>query len=175
MPPRRATSSESEYVGKIWPALMRRPDANIPRNQLGTPVVVELGVEGFCRNHLPDPQCAGGPHIWNNLAKDWELGYTGSGDGGRNTFRTDKWHSNYDESVPAQEIEKVEAWMKVRGVRDQVGERYKIPNPQEWVKGFQGRMYRFAFLDENGQEVPDVDTSNPDITRMWHGAKWEST
>ena len=69
MPPR---PKEPKYAGGKWPPLYRTAGPNIPCNQLGVPMVTQLNVEGFCRNHLPDPKCKGGPQVWNDLAQLWE-------------------------------------------------------------------------------------------------------
>ena len=59
----------------MLPPLMRDPASDVPTNQLGVPYAKikaydDAYVEGFCVSHCPDPQCEGGPRIWNDLAAD---------------------------------------------------------------------------------------------------------
>ena len=137
--------------------------------------MTELGLPGFCRTHLPDPACQGGPQYWNDLSA-WEYGYTGSGSGGRKTFNHD-WNVNqHDYDIPSPyKPQHLDAFLRVRGVRNKFGRLQEIRNITRHFPGFGGKCYRFPFLDAEGQPVPLPAEKDKRWLRCWHGSSQEST
>ena len=156
VPPRPHPKQPRFAGGSALPPLYRKtgPESH---SKHGVPLVEELGVDGFYRNHLPDKNCSGGPKIWNDLATYWETGSTGSGAGGEKTMKKAIWWGRYDPTavVPVEKvIQKWETFLKVRGVRDSYGLGRKMKDPKRWIPGFQGHLLRYPFMTEDGTEVP---------------------